>query len=449
MTTPIVDFVRSYADKKALRLHMPGHKGNTFLGTEALDITEIEGADVLYKAEGIIKQSEDNAAKIFGTAKTVYSAEGSSLSIRAMLYLVKIYGNTKNEKAFIAAGHNAHKTFLTSAALLDFKIDWLTPETDETVISCNITPEFLEDYLKTVSEKPLAVYVTSPDYLGNMLDIAALSRICKKYGVLLLVDNAHGAYLSFLPENLHPIALGADMCCDSAHKTLPVLTGGAYLHIGKNAPKVFLHQAETAMSHFASTSPSYLILQSLDMANKYLTDGYKQRLSVFVKEVKSLKAELTEFGYSLYGNEPLKLTILAKPYGYKGFELVELLSKKGIVCEFSDNDFTVMMLTESIGNEGLELLKKALMSIPKKEEIKEASPKPQNGKSVMSLKEAFFAVTEEIPVEESCGRVSGAATVSCPPAIPIVVCGEEITPFAIECFKYYGIKTCFVVADTN
>ena len=222
MDTPIVDFVRNYADKKALRLHMPRHKGESFLGCESADITEIEGADVLYSPNGIIKQSEDNAAQIFGTSKTVYSTEGSSLSIRAMLYLVKIYGNTKNKKAFIAAGRNAHKTFVTAAALLDYKIDWLTADSDDTVISCNITPRILTEYLSKAEQKPLAVYVTSPDYLGNMLDIKGLAEVCRKYGVLLLVDNAHGAYLRFLAENLHPIALGADMCCDSAHKTLPV-----------------------------------------------------------------------------------------------------------------------------------------------------------------------------------------------------------------------------------
>ena len=447
MTTPIVDFVRNYAAKKTLRLHMPGHKGNSILGIEALDITEIEGADVLYDAKGIIKQSEDNAAKVFGSAKTVYSTEGSSLSIRAMLYLTKIYGNTKNKSPLISAGRNAHKTFVTAAALMDFEIDWLLPSNADTLISCNITPRFLEEYFKNSTEKPLAVYVTSPDYLGNTLDIAALSEVCKKYNSLLLVDNAHGAYLSFLPKNLHPIAQGADISCDSAHKTLPVLTGGAYLHISGNAPKMFLNQAENAMSVFASTSPSYLILQSLDMANKYLSEGYRERLCSFTEKTEQLKKELKEIGYKLYGNEPLKLTVAPKSFGYTGCELAEILEAKGIVCEFADPDFVVMMLSCDMGEKGLTLLRKALSGIEKKSEITANPPRLRAYKKRMSLKKAIFSSNEELPVKDCCGRILATASVNCPPAIPIVVCGEEITDEAIECFEYYGIKSCLVVTE--
>lgn len=449
MNTPIVDFVKDYNSKNNLRLHMPGHKGKSFLGCEPWDITEIEGADVLYKAEGIIKQSENNATKIFGTGGTVYSTEGSSLAIRAMLYLIKMYGNLQGKKVFIAAGRNAHKTFITAAALLDLEVEWLTPKTTKTFISCDITSKYLEEYLNNTAHKPVAVYVTSPDYLGNMLNISALAKVCKKHSVLLLVDNAHGAYLRFLPQNLHPIALGADMCCDSAHKTLPVITGGAYLHIGNNAPKIFSQQAETAMSVFASTSPSYLILQSIDMANKYITDGFSKRLAVFVKGVEKLKAELKSVGYTLYGNEPLKLTIAPKSYGYTGYEFAELLEEKGIVCEFADPDFTVMMLTESMGENGLELLNNVLLSINKRGKITELPPKPISCKKIMSPKEAMFALSEELPAEECCGRVLKCDTVTCPPAIPIVICGEEITESAVKGFKYYGIKTCSVVIEEN
>ena len=445
MNTPIVDFVKSYAKREALRLHMPGHKGKNFLGCEPWDITEIEGADVLYNADGIIKQSESNAAQLFGTEKTLYSTEGSSLAIRAMLYLIKIYGNSSGKRAFVAAGRNAHKTFVTAAALLDFDVDWLMPQNAKNLISLNITPDFLEDYLKNNDEKPLAVYVTSPDYLGNMSDIKGLAEVCKKYGTLLLVDNAHGAYLNFLPKKSHPIALGADICCDSAHKTLPVLTGGAYLHIAKTAPKIFSKMAENAMSIFASTSPSYLILQSLDLANRYISDGYSDRLVSVIKKITLLKEELEASGYALCSNEPLKLTIATKSYGYYGHELAERLSTMNIECEFADPDFVVMMLNENLDETELESIKSALLGIEKRAPISETAPVPEISERLFSLKEAIFLPSKEVAVEKSVGKALARANVTCPPAIPIAVSGEKITQKTIECFKYYGIKTCYVI----
>ncbi|MDD6478227.1 MAG: aminotransferase class I/II-fold pyridoxal phosphate-dependent enzyme [Oscillospiraceae bacterium] len=445
MKTPVVDFVKRYACGGFLRLHMPGHKGKGFIGVEQNDITEIDGADVLYNSQGIIRRSEENAAKLFKTSRTVYSAEGSSLCIRAMLYLVKTYGEAQGKKPIIAAGRNAHKTFVSAAALLDIEVEWLLPENTESVISCKIDADFLENYLCGCKEKPIAVYVTSPDYLGTVLDINALSEVCRKYGVLLLVDNAHGAYLAFLEKSCHPIAQGADICCDSAHKTLPVLTGGAYMHISDSAPTFFAEHSEVAMDVFASTSPSYLILQSLDAANKYLAQDYPKRLSDFVKEVEALKTEVKEMGYCLVGDEPLKLTVASKAFGYTGTELAQKLLEKKIVCEFSDPDFAVMMLTLETGAEGLEKLKAALASIKKRKAIDATPPTPVISKKVLSLKEALFSPSKRMSIEKCEGRVLATVSVACPPAVPVILCGEQIDSKAIECFKYYGIQECFVV----
>ena len=124
MNAPICDFVRAYAARQALRLHMPGHKGRGPLGVEALDITEIPGADSLYEASGVIRESEENASHLFG-CPTLYSTEGSSLCIRAMLYLTLLHAKAQGRKPRIVAGRNAHKTFLSAAALLDLDVVWL------------------------------------------------------------------------------------------------------------------------------------------------------------------------------------------------------------------------------------------------------------------------------------------------------------------------------------
>ena len=444
MDTPICDFARRYAESGALRLHMPGHKGAALLGPEPYDLTEIDGADSLYEASGIIRESEENASSLFGCT-TLYSTEGSSLCIRAMLYLTVIYARQKGQRPLIAAGRNAHKAFVSAAALLDLEISWLYPEENASYLTCRPDPEKLDAFLARAPEKPAAVYITSPDYLGNTADIEGLARVCHRHGVLLLVDNAHGAYLKFLPRSRHPMDLGADLCCDSAHKTLPVLTGGAYLHISPAAPEIFTRQAKNALSLFGSTSPSYLILQSLDRANPYLAEGYRERLTAFLEETAALKERLSRQGYTLTGDEPMKLTLAAKDYGYSGTALAALLQKEHIVCEFADPDYLVLMLTPETGREGLKLLERALLSLPRRPAILEKAPALCRPERVLSIREATFSPCETVPVSASLGRVLAAANVGCPPAVPILVCGERIDRDALRAFAYYGIEKCTVI----
>lgn len=444
MDTPICDFVRAYAQSEVQRLHMPGHKGVGPFGVEALDITEVEGADELYRPEGIILRSQENATKLFGAARTVYSTEGSSLAIRAMVYLTALYARSKGETPRIAAGRNAHRVFMTAAALLDVKIDWLFPEQWEGLVSCAITEMGLETYLAGAKERPTAVYVTSPDYLGHVADIRALAQVCRKYGVLLLVDNAHGAYLRFLPEDSHPLTLGADLCCDSAHKTLPVLTGGAYLHFSPNAPELMIQHARSAMELFASTSPSYLILQSLDAVNAVLAGDFPQRLAEFVRSADETKARLTQAGYVLVGNEPLKLTVEAKNRGYTGTQLAALLAEQKLVCEFSDPDYVVFMLAPENGAQGLVQLEHALLNVPQKEDSHAFVPPMCRPERYCTPHRALLCVGEERDTEDCLGMVLVSPMVSCPPAVPIAACGEVIDRAAIDLMKYYGVKRCRV-----
>ena len=144
---------------------------------------------------------------------------------------------------------------------------------------------------KVSSEAPSCLYVTSPDYTGRLADIAALAALCKRYGARLLVDNAHGAHLAFFAENMHPIALGADLCCDSAHKMLPALTGAALLHTSR---KEYAPGLKQAMSLFGSTSPSYLIMASLDLCNAYLADRIKEDIAAALPRLNELRSSLSD-----------------------------------------------------------------------------------------------------------------------------------------------------------
>jgi len=149
------------------------------------------------------------------------------------------------------------------------------------------------------------------------------------------------------------------------------------------------------------------------------------------------------------GDEALKLTICTKPWGYAGKEFSRLLLERGIVDEFADPDFVVMMLTPETGTEGLNRLEQALLSIPRKTPVIEAPPASCAAHKEMSIRSALFSRSETVPARESCGRILAAATVGCPPAVPIVVCGERIDEKAVACFEYYGIESCCVVKEST
>ncbi len=438
MNTPIVDMLRKYSKEDILRLHMPGHKGRL----DSYDITEVEGADSLFDPSGIIKESEENAGSIFG-ADTFYSTEGSSLSIRAMVYLVTLYAKEENKTPVILAARNAHKSFISAVALCDARVEWLLSNKSGSYLSCPVTPEEVEREIK--DKRPTAVYLTSPDYLGTVADVEGIAKVCKKEGVLLLVDNAHGAYLKFLKPSRHPIDLGADLCCDSAHKTLEVLGGGGYLHVSKNAQSFFSERAKEAMSLFASTSPSYLILASLDKVNEKLFGEYSSVLTSFIDILARFKRKIEELGYTNTSDEPLKITIDAKQYGYTGRALADELLKRGIVCEFSDNDYLVMMLSPYMTEQELSRLYEAFRSIPRRNAIAKTNIPYSLPKRMMSPRDAVFSKSIRLKSEDCLGMVLASVTVACPPAVPIIVSGEVIDEDTIEAAKYYGIEYLTVV----
>ena len=158
-----------------------------------------------------------------------------------------------------------------------------------------------------------------------------------------------------------------------------------------------------------------------------------------------LKKNLVALGYTLVGNEELKLTIRAKDYGYLGSELYSVLYEKGLVCEFSDKDYLVMMLTPESGKKALDAIFSALSAIPKKTPILDTPPRFFSCKAVMSPKSAYMSEGEEIDIKNATGRIMAGLSVSCPPAVSVVSCGEEINSDAIKMLEYYGITKCKVV----
>lgn len=444
MNTPIVDFVEKYADAELSRMHMPGHKGKSFLGCESFDITEIDGADVLYSPNGIIEQSENNASELFNTAHTYYSTQGSSLCINAMLAIIAM--DKPLQKTHILAARNVHKAFVHAAALLDLDVNWVYPQSFSHICSADITADDIEKAIAESDKAFDAVYITSPDYLGQTLDIRKISDVCRKHGIPLLVDNAHGAYLAFCESNEHPINLGADMCCDSAHKTLPVLTGGAYLHISKKSAH-YCKNARRALSLFASTSPSYLILQSLDLCNNYLENHFRAQLAECIAKIDRLKDKIKSCNSYVLDGESLKIVIDAKKSGYTGTQLGDLLRHSGIECEFCDDDFLVLMTSPQNNDNDYAKVYNAFSQLKPKAAI-ENNILPHNlpHKCELSIRQAVFSKHETADVENACGEICAMPLVSCPPAVPIVISGEVITHNDIELLKKYRIDKIEIVS---
>lgn len=442
MKTPIVSFLKSYQEKSPVRMHMPGHKGAGILGFEGMDLTEIYGADELFAAEGIIKESEQNASSLFG-CPTYYSTQGSTLCIQTMCTILCQDAKSKGKKPKILAGRNAHRSFIHAAALLDFDIEWLYGNSD--YLSCKIHAEDLEKAI--IESLPTAVYLTNPDYLGNLLDIQSLASVCKKHNVLLAIDNAHGAYLRFLKDSLHPIDLGADLCCDSAHKTLPVLTGGAYLHLSESLNQVWKNDVKHFMEYFSSTSPSYLIMASLDAANEVLDTTFRNSLFECIQRVDGLKNTLVQHGYTILSGEPMKITISTKEFGYTGNEIANLLMECDIYPEFYDSDYIVLMPSPYNTKDDLKRLETCLCGIERKPILINKPPKLEQSKKAMNVRQALFSSSITLDVSKSLGQVCSSVTVSCPPAILPVIPGEVISESSIEVMKYYGIETVRVVKE--
>ncbi len=443
MNTPVCDFVRAYADSHPIRMHMPGHKGVSRFGPEPLDITEISGADKLYRAEGVISESEANAAALFGSARTFFSTEGSSQCVRAMAALALRFSRERKGPARLLAGRNAHQSLISAAALLDAEVDWLYPESEGNLLSCAVTPEALDRALS--ARDYAAVYLTSPDYLGHLADLRPLAAVCHAHDTLLLVDNAHGAYLRFLPRDCHPISLGADLCCDSAHKTLPCLTGAAYLHLSRGAPAVLAGWAESALKLFGSTSPSWLILQSLDRVNAELAGFFRERLAETLCHVEGLKATLQSLGWTFVGEEPLKMTLAPKAFGYTGLQLADRLRRRGAEPEFADPDFLTLMPSPDTPSAHWIRLSRILRSVPRRSPVPETPPAVPRLERVCGIRQAVLGAQETVPLDQAAGRVLTDASLSCPPAVFPAVPGERLTDEAVACFRYYGFTSCSVL----
>ncbi len=445
MNTPLYDAVRLYIEQDRTRFHMPGHKGQGFPPFSEIlpwDITEVAGADSLFHADGAIDAFERIAAQVYGARRTLLCAGGATLCIQTMLALACGAGGT------VVMGRNLHRAAINAAALLDLAPVWVMPDNSAGAwFSGRYTPQAIETALAAHPEAA-AVYITSPDYFGVMSDVAAISAVCRARGVPLLVDNAHGAHLRFLPErygNMHPIECGASMCADSLHKTLPAMTGGALLHISQEQ---FAGDAKRMMSVFGSTSPSYPIMLSCERAVAYAADGAAgEGFERTARAFDALRCFALQKGFALpLGlSDPAKLSLCFGARGDQAGEFGAHLRSYGVEPEYISENACVLMANGENTARDFERLRAALDGL--RPPVGRAAPPAAQKlpERALSVRAALFSPHEQVPVENCAGRIAACDCSPCPPGVPVVMPGERIDGDIAAALRRYGVRTVRVL----
>ena len=438
--TQLLQFMNQYNRDGWSRFHMPGHKGNfpafRLTDIQRFDLTEIAGADSLYQANGAIRQLERQIADFYGVSDTVISAGGCTLCIQTMLAAALNPGDE------VIAVRNAHVSFINSCILLGITPHWVFPKYSDTAgVSGTVEPSQIAEAVSAFPHAK-AVYLTSPDYLGRIADIAQISEICRRNGLLLLVDNAHGAAL-VLSEQQHPMTLGADLCCDSAHKTLPVFTGGAFLHLSDGFSADAL---KDKMALFGSTSPSYLIMLSIELCMEWLKEEGKAAYLQTTRQIKCLKEQCRSKKIPIIDgpSDPFRLSLSTGAAGYSDDRAGAYFRSHQIEPEYIGGGYSVFMASPFNTSTDWERLDSAIAQL----DMQPISPVPftyDPPEVILSPREAAFSLSESVSVQSADGRIAAQTAISCPPGVPIVIPGEKINAQVENILKNSGFFMVKVV----
>ena len=426
----LLDLLDRYNKKNYSRFHVPGSKGVLSINL-GYDITELDCTDDLYCSNGAIKTSEKLVSDIYGSAYSVFSTGGNTLCLQTMMYLVMPNGGS------MVVAKNVHKSIINTMGILDINPIWVGFDYD------NVFCEEIELAIKNHPEVK-AVLITSPDYFGSIADIKKIKSICKN--LPLLVDNAHGSHLVFFKN--HPIYLGADLCADSAHKTLPVLTGGAFLHIGKKFSKINKIKYEdlkNAMQIFGSTSPSFLTLTSLEKCALWIKNKGKNEFLKLKEIIYKIKQQYSNILFKCSIQDPIRLTFDTAEIGLSSQEFISYLEKFKIKPEFGI-DTKIVLIPSPLNNlTDFKRLNLALLNIPKKNCHLIMKKNSINFCTKMSIRSAIFSKSENIFVKNAENRISAQTIAKCPPGIPVVIPGEVINKQKIGILQELGINYIKVV----
>lgn len=460
--TPLLDAIVEYTRERPAYFKIPGHRYEKGIsprwrqwtgdGIFRFDLTEAEGLDDLHCPEGVIKEAQELAAEIFHTKATYFLVNGTTCGNEAMVL------TCASEKEKIMVPRNAHKSVLMGLILSGAEPIYLMPRFDEKTGLCgSIMPEDVEEGFRNHPDCK-GVFLVSPTYYGVCSDIQRISEICHQNHAILMVDEAHGGHLYFGEKHMGTDVLpkgailqGADICAQSMHKVTGSLTQSSLLHVGSE--RIDRGRLEANLHMVQSTSPSYLLMTSLDAARYELAMHGSEMLSRALELAESARKRINKIpGMVCYGKEIkndtiydldlTRLVLSAEKLGITGFELADRLYEEHKVgLELADEKNAVAVVTYANEVQDINRLTDALENIAQKQIHREKPitkfPMPSLPAYVVSPRQAYFAQKQRISWSQAKGKIAGEALIPYPPGIPLVNPGEIITEEVWEYMEYY------------
>lgn len=445
--TPILENLIKHSKTNPISFHVPGHKyGNLFQGegTEyfkellKLDATELSGLDDLHSPEGPILEAEKLLTQLYGVKKSFFLVNGSTVGNLAMIM------GTIKENDIVLVQRNCHKSILNGISLVnadpvflgpDFEMDWGVAG----AVSLDTVKQALEQY-----PQAKAIILTYPNYYGMVNELEDIIELSHSNGIPVLVDEAHGAH--FVGGEIFPksaVQLKADIVVQSAHKTLPAMTMGAYLHYNSNI--ISEKAVRSYLQILQSSSPSYPIMASLDLARRYLATFSEDDAKYLLEKLNDLRTRLQQvegievLAYSYGKGDPLKITIQSTT-SLSGYDIQSLLEKKGVYTELAD-PYNVLLVfpllkknIEFSIDDIVNRFEAAFQSHTGKEKIKKKAvyEKPIISKLALKTQEMANLKKRTVPITESIGKICAQLIIPYPPGIPLLFPGEIIRMEDIE-----------------
>ncbi len=462
--TPLFDALVALAEARKVSFHTPGHKSGKgistrfrkFVGSKifTIDLTTLDEVDCLQKPVGVIKEAQELAAEAHGADRSFFLVNGTTVGNHAMVL------STVRPGEEVLVARNAHKSILAGIILSGAVPRFFLPAFDpELGIAVNVTAPTVQAALDAYP-KARVMSLTSPNYYGIAADMPSLIGAAHSRGKILLVDEAHGPHLHFHPA-LPPSAVdgGADLVVQSTHKIVGGMTQASMLHVKGQA--VDGNRVAGVLQLLQSTSPSYILMASLDLARMQMaTEGRKllgkaielaEEARARINRIPGLRClspqEVKEWGDATL--DVTKLTISVKALGLTGYAVSALLNSEfDIQVEMADL-FNILVIV-SIGDrrDDLDRLVRGLEVLAERRQgaralsSRDIAPLPplQEARLACTPREAYFGPFAFVPLVQAAGRVCSDIITIYPPGIPILVPGEEISPAAVDYLRFMGTQ---------